>query len=59
MLMIDARSLELGAYQGRFHFDPKALKLIEVTMPEDNYRFVNANGAAEGDPLRGVHGDGV
>ncbi len=48
-LMIDAKSLELGAYQGRFRFDPDVLELIEVTMPEDNYRFVNANRAAEGE----------
>jgi hypothetical protein len=48
-LMIDAKSLELGAYQGRFRFDPEALELIEVTLPEDNYRFVNTNGASQGE----------
>lgn len=48
-VFIDAESLELGAYQGRFRFDPEALELIEVTMPQDNYRFVNAQGASEGE----------
>ena len=48
-LMIDARSLELGAYQGRFRFDPEVLELVEVRMPEDNHRFVNTNGASEGE----------
>ncbi|UCG88472.1 MAG: hypothetical protein JSW71_07995, partial [Gemmatimonadota bacterium] len=38
-----------GAYQGRFRFDPQALEFVDVTMPEDNYRFVNTNGAAEGE----------
>jgi hypothetical protein len=48
-LMIDAESLELGAYQGRFRFDPEVLELIEVRLPEDNHRFVNTNGASEGE----------
>jgi hypothetical protein len=48
-VMIDARSLEIGAYQGRFQFDPEALELVEATLPEDNYRFVNTNRASEGE----------
>lgn len=48
-LMIDARSLQLGAYQGRFRFDPEALELVEATLPEDNFRFVNTNRAAKGE----------
>ncbi|UCF20034.1 MAG: hypothetical protein JSU87_01070 [Gemmatimonadota bacterium] len=48
-LLIDSRSLEIGAYQGRFRFDPEALELIDVKMPEDNYRFVNVNGAPRGE----------
>ena len=48
-LLIDSRSLELGAYQGRFGFDPESLELIDVKMPEDNFRFVNLNGAPQGE----------
>ena len=48
-LLIDSRSLEIGAYQGRFRFDPEALELLDVKVPDDNYRFVNASGAAEGE----------
>lgn len=48
-LLIDSRALELGAYQGRFRFDPEALELIDVSMPDDNFRFVNVNGAAQGE----------
>jgi hypothetical protein len=48
-LMIDAESLELGAYQGRFRFDPEALELIDVTLPEGDFRFVNTNGASDGE----------
>jgi hypothetical protein len=47
-IRIDANSLELGAYQGRFTFDPEALELVEVVMPEGDYRFVNTNEASEG-----------
>lgn len=48
-LTIDAQALALGAYQGRFRFDPKALELLDVTMPPDNHRFVNTNGADQGE----------
>lgn len=48
-LMIETEALELGAYQGRFRFDPEALEMIEAVLPEDNYRFVNTNGASEGE----------
>jgi hypothetical protein len=48
-LMIESEAMELGAYQGRFRFDPRALELIEATLPDDNYRFVNTNRATEGE----------
>jgi hypothetical protein len=48
-LEIDAKSLEAGACQGRFRFDPEVLELIEVRLPEDNHRFVNTNWASEGE----------
>jgi len=48
-LLIDSRSLELGAYQGRFRFDPETLELIDVKMPDDNYRIVNVSGAPRGE----------
>jgi hypothetical protein len=48
-LLIDSRSLELGAYQGRFRFNPESLELIDVKMPEDNFRFVNLNEAPQGE----------
>jgi hypothetical protein len=46
---IDAKSLELGAYQGRFNFDPGVLEFVDVTMPEEDYRFVNTAGAEQGE----------
>lgn len=48
-LFIEANSLPLGAYQGRFRFDPEAMDLIDVAMPEGNNRFVNTNGAEAGE----------
>jgi hypothetical protein len=48
-LMIDAESLELGAYQGRFRFDPEALEFVDVTMPDGDFRFVNTNEASQGE----------
>lgn len=48
-ILIEAKSQELGAYQGRFRFDPEALELEEVSVPETAYRFVNVEAAAEGE----------
>lgn len=48
-LMIEAEALELGAYQGRFRFDPQVLELVDYSLPEGDYRFVNAEGAGEGE----------
>jgi hypothetical protein len=48
-LMIEAQALALGAYQGRFRFDPEVLELIDYSLPDGDYRFVNANGADEGE----------
>jgi hypothetical protein len=48
-IRIDANALELGAYQGRFTFDAEALELLEVTMPEGDFRFVNTNEASRGE----------
>jgi hypothetical protein len=47
-IRIDAQSLELGAYQGRFTYDPAALELLDASMPSDGYRVVNTNGAKDG-----------
>ena len=48
-IRIDAESLELGAYQGRFTFDPSAMEFVDASMPEDGYRVLNTLGAAEGE----------
>lgn len=31
-LMIEAEALELGAYQGRFRFDPAVLELVDESL---------------------------
>ena len=48
-IRIDAQSLELGAYQGRFTFDPEAMEFLEASMPEDGYRVLNTLRAGEGE----------
>ncbi len=48
-IRIDAESLELGAYQGRFTFDASAMEFVEASMPDDGYRVLNTLGAAEGE----------
>ncbi len=48
-IRIDAESLELGAYQGRFTFDASAMEFVEASMPEDGFRVLNTLGAAEGE----------
>ena len=45
---IDAQSLELGAYQGRFTYDPAAMELLDASMPKDGYRVMNTRGAGDG-----------
>ena len=47
-IRIDSEEFELGAYQGRFTYDPKVLKLVDVATPEDAYRFVNPGTDNEG-----------
>ncbi len=46
---IDTKDIELGAYQGRFRFDPEALTLEAASVPEGEYRVVNDARAAEGE----------
>ena len=48
-IQIDAQSLDLGAYQGRFTFDPEVLVFLEASMPEDGYRVLNTLRAGEGE----------
>ena len=48
-LTIEAKALALGAYQGRFRFNPQVLELIDYSVPQGDYRFVNVNGASEGE----------
>ena len=45
---IDAQSLDLGAYQGRFTYDPAAMELLDASMPKDGYRVMNTHGAGDG-----------
>jgi hypothetical protein len=45
---IDAQSLDVGAYQGRFTYDPAAMDFIDASMPKDGYRVINTGGADEG-----------
>ncbi len=45
---IDAQSLELGAYQGRFTYDPAEMELLDASMPSDGYRVINTLGAGDG-----------
>jgi hypothetical protein len=47
-LRLDAQALAVGAYQGRFTFDPQQLALYEATVPDDDLRVVNPNDAASG-----------
>lgn len=51
-IRIDAQSLELGAYQGRFTYDPAALDLLNASMPSDGYRVMNTNGAVDNGLIR-------
>ena len=48
-IRIDAEALELGAYQGRFTFDPEAMEFLDASMPEDGYRVLNTLRAGEGE----------
>ena len=48
-LRIDAKSLALGAYQGRFRFDPAVLEFMDYSVPEGDYRVVNPNSAKDGE----------
>ena len=47
-IRIDAQSLQLGAYQGRFTYDPAALELLDASAPSDGYRVMNTHGAGDG-----------
>lgn len=48
-IRLDSNELELGAYQGRFRFDPAELHLVDFSMPEDGYRVANVLGADDGE----------
>ena len=59
-IRIDAESLELGAYQGRFTFDASAMEFVEASMPDDGFRVLNTLGGWRGrNPIRRVHGGAV
>jgi len=51
-IRIDAQSLELGAYQGRFTYDAAALELLKASMPSDGYRVINTHGAVDDGLIR-------
>lgn len=46
---VQANALPLGAYQGRFRFDPDVMDLVDVTVPEGEQRFVNSHRAEDGE----------
>ena len=48
-IRIDAQAFELGAYQGRFTFDPTVMEFLEASVPEDGYRVLNTLRADEGE----------
>ncbi len=48
-LTLDAKALDIGAYQGRMVFDPHQMELLEVNTPDDNLRLVNTNNALIGE----------
>lgn len=48
LIRVESEGLVLGSYQGTLTFDAGALKVDSATVGRDNFRFVNANGAASG-----------